>query len=163
LLTTPAGRDAFAVLLFQDLAFIPLVALVPLLTSGHAISGALPWLEVGKAVAAIVLILGGGRFLMGPLFKAIGGASSPELFTTTALLIVTATHPTTADSVGIGAVVDEATSLPAPAFYGNGHVPVRYPERAFLIVVSPTASTEYHVNATIEQFEEGIREQTVES
>jgi len=91
LLTTPAGRDAFAVLLFQDLAFIPLVALVPLLASGHTVTGELPWFEVGKGIAAIVLILGGGRFLMRPLFRAIGGASSPELFTTAALLIVTGT------------------------------------------------------------------------
>jgi monovalent cation:proton antiporter-2 (CPA2) family protein len=91
LLTTPAGRDAFAVLLFQDLAFIPLVALVPLLASGRAVTAALPWLEVGKGIAAIVLILAGGRFLMRPLFRAIGGASSPELFTTAALLIVTGT------------------------------------------------------------------------
>jgi monovalent cation:proton antiporter-2 (CPA2) family protein len=96
LLTTPAGRDAFAVLLFQDLAFIPLVALVPLLASGHAITGGLPigglpWLQAGKGLAAIALILGGGRFLMRPLFRAIGGASSPELFTTAALLIVTGT------------------------------------------------------------------------
>ena len=91
LLTTPAGRDAFAVLLFQDLAFIPLVALVPLLAAGHAMTGSLPWLEVGEGIAAIVLILAGGRFLMRPLFRAIGGASSPEMFTTAALLIVTGT------------------------------------------------------------------------
>ena len=62
LLTTPAGRDAFAVLLFQDLAFIPLVALVPLLASGHAMPADLPWLQVGKGLAAIALILGGGRY-----------------------------------------------------------------------------------------------------
>ena len=91
LLTSPAGRDAFAVLLFQDLAFIPLVALVPLLASDHAVAGGLPWLDVVKGLAAIALILGGGRYLMRPLFRAIGGASSPELFTTAALLIVTGT------------------------------------------------------------------------
>ncbi len=99
LLTTPAGRDAFAVLLFQDIAFIPLVALVPLLASGHAeptgslgeIMATLPWIQVGKGLAAIALILGGGRFLMRPLFHAIGGARSPEMFTTAALLIVTGT------------------------------------------------------------------------
>jgi monovalent cation:proton antiporter-2 (CPA2) family protein len=91
LLTTAAGRDAFAVLLFQDLAFIPMVALVPLLAGGHPMTGALPWLQVAEGVAAILLILAGGRFLMKPLFRAIGGASSPELFTTTALLIVTGT------------------------------------------------------------------------
>ncbi len=88
LLAAPAGRDAFAVLLFQDLAFIPLVALVPLLAPGHAMAGGLPWWEVAKGLAAIGLILGGGRFLVGPLFRAIGGASSPELFTTVALLLV---------------------------------------------------------------------------
>ena len=91
LLTTPAGRDAFAVLLFQDLAFIPLVALVPLLAAGPAVAHAPPWLEVAKGIAAVVLILGVGRFLMAPLFRLIGGASSPELFTTTALLLVTGT------------------------------------------------------------------------
>ena len=91
LLTSPAGRDAFAVLLFQDLAFIPLVALVPLLTVGHQAMTAVPWLEVGEGVAAVALILAGGRYAMGPLFRAIGGASSPELFTTTALLLVAGT------------------------------------------------------------------------
>jgi voltage-gated potassium channel Kch len=40
---------------------------------------------------AIVLILAGGRFLMRPFFRLLGGASSPELFTTAALLIVTGT------------------------------------------------------------------------
>ncbi len=91
LMATPAGRDGFAVLLFQDLAFIPLVALVPLLTGGHAMAGNLPWLQIGEGIAAIVLILGGGRYLMAPLFRAIGGASSPGLFVTTALLIVAGT------------------------------------------------------------------------
>jgi monovalent cation:proton antiporter-2 (CPA2) family protein len=94
LLTTPSGRDAFAVLLFQDIAFIPLVALVPLLAGGPALTETLPygaWLEVGKGVAAIVLIIAGGRYLMRPLFRVIGGASSPEIFITAALLIVTGT------------------------------------------------------------------------
>ena len=91
LLTGPAGRDGFAVLLFQDLAFIPLVALVPLLASHGAMANHLPWLEVAKGVAAIAVILIGGRFLMRPLFHAIGGAKTPEVFTATALLIVAGT------------------------------------------------------------------------
>ena len=91
LLTGPAGRDGFAVLLFQDLAFIPLVALVPLLTSHGAMANHLPWLEVAKGVGAIAAILIGGRFLMRPLFHAIGGAKTPEVFTATALLIVAGT------------------------------------------------------------------------
>lgn len=90
LLQTRAGRDGFAVLLFQDLAFIPLVALVPLL-AGRALPNQVPWWDVARAAAAIVAILVGGRFLMQPLFRAIGGARTPELFTTVALLIVTGT------------------------------------------------------------------------
>ncbi|HEY3846161.1 MAG TPA: monovalent cation:proton antiporter-2 (CPA2) family protein [Acetobacteraceae bacterium] len=88
LLQGRAGRDGFAVLLFQDLAFIPLVALVPLLATGHALPDHVPWLDVARAAAVIVVILVGGRYLMNPLFRAIGGARTPELFTTVALLIV---------------------------------------------------------------------------
>jgi monovalent cation:proton antiporter-2 (CPA2) family protein len=87
LLTTRAGRDGFSVLLFQDLAFIPIVALVPLL-AGTPLPDHVPWRDVALAVAAIVVILGGGRFLLHPLFRAIGGAKTPELFTAVALLIV---------------------------------------------------------------------------
>src|ERR1700722_17015854 len=89
LMTTPAGRDGFAVLLFQDLAFIPLVALVPLL--GGDAPHRVPWLEVAKGAAAIAAILVGGRYLMRPAFRAIGGARTPELFTILALLTVVGT------------------------------------------------------------------------
>jgi monovalent cation:proton antiporter-2 (CPA2) family protein len=88
LLTSPAGRDTFAVLLFQDLAFIPLVALVPLLGGDSSIPDHVPWHDVARAAVAIAVILVGGRFLMRPLFRAIGGAKTPEVFTTVALLIV---------------------------------------------------------------------------
>ena len=87
LMTTRAGRDGFAVLLFQDLAFIPLVALVPLLT-GTPVPDYVPWWDVARAVAAIAVILVGGRFLLRPLFRAIGGAKTPEVFTAVSLLIV---------------------------------------------------------------------------
>ena len=91
LLTSPAGRDGFAVLLFQDLAFIPLVALLPLLATGAAMPNHVPWRDVAIGLAAIAAILIGGRFLMRPLFRAIGGAKTPEVFTATALLIVAGT------------------------------------------------------------------------
>ncbi len=97
LLAGVAGRDIFAVLLFQDLAFIPLVALVPLLAPGHlpgvlnAVSHHLPWRAVLQALAAIAAILVGGRFLLPVVFRLIGGARMPEVFTATALLIVVGT------------------------------------------------------------------------
>jgi monovalent cation:proton antiporter-2 (CPA2) family protein len=87
LLPTRAGRDGFAVLLFQDLAFIPLVALVPLLATNH-VPDHVPWQDVVRAAAAVAVILVGGRFLLTPMFRAIGGARTPELFTAVALLIV---------------------------------------------------------------------------
>ena len=90
LLDTRAGRDAFAVLLFQDLAFIPLVALVPLL-AGDSVPDHVPWHDVARAALIIAIILVGGRFLLRPLFRAVGGAKTPEVFTTVALLIVAGT------------------------------------------------------------------------
>jgi monovalent cation:proton antiporter-2 (CPA2) family protein len=87
LLGTAAGRDGFAVLLFQDLAFIPLVALIPLLAGGERPEH-VPWLHVARAAAAILAILLGGRFLIRSAFRAIGGARTPEVFTALSLLTV---------------------------------------------------------------------------
>lgn len=87
-----AGRDAFSVLLLQDVAFIPLVALVPLLAGGSAASAHhVPWRSVLVAVIAVAGILAGGRFLVPRLFRLIGGARSPDIFTAMALLTVLGT------------------------------------------------------------------------
>ena len=88
LLGTSSGRDTFAVLLFQDLAFIPLVAAVPLFAGGAATPDHVPWQELARAVGAIAIILAGGRFLIRPAFRAIGGARTPEVFTALALFVV---------------------------------------------------------------------------
>jgi monovalent cation:proton antiporter-2 (CPA2) family protein len=101
LLVTRAGRDSFAVLLFQDLSFIPLVALVPLL-GGAALPDRVPWLEVARAAAAIAAILTGGRYLLRPAFRAIGGARTPEVFTVLALLVVVGTAEL-AEAAGLSA------------------------------------------------------------
>ncbi|MSP48978.1 MAG: glutathione-regulated potassium-efflux system protein KefB [Alphaproteobacteria bacterium] len=90
LLGSVAGRDSFSVLLFQDLAFIPLVAAAPLLAAG-TMPNMVPWQEVLGAIAVAVAIGGGGRFVVGPIFRAIGGARTPEVFTAMALLIVVGT------------------------------------------------------------------------
>ena len=90
LLQSRAGRDGFAVLLFQDLAFIPLVALVPL-AAQHSLPNHVPWQDVARAVAAVAVILVGGRFAVPPLIRVLGGARTPELFTTASLLIVAGT------------------------------------------------------------------------
>ena len=74
-LDTAPGRDCFAVLLFQDLSFIPLVALVPLL-AGHphlpgSLADHLPWRAVGRARLAIGAILLGGLVLLPRLFAQV--------------------------------------------------------------------------------------------
>ncbi|MCQ8277143.1 cation:proton antiporter [Acetobacteraceae bacterium KSS8] len=97
LLAGRAGRDGFAVLLFQDLSFIPLVALVPLLGLSHPRglqaldAAALPWRAVATGIAAIGAILLGGLVLLPRLFRLIGGARTPESFTAVALLTVALT------------------------------------------------------------------------
>lgn len=90
LLPSTAGRDSFAVLLFQDMAFIPLVALLPLLARAH-VPTHVPWIEVARGLLAATVILVGGSVLVRPVFRAIGGARTPEVFTATALLLVVGT------------------------------------------------------------------------
>jgi len=87
LLGKRSGRDTFAVLLFQDLAFIPLVAILPALASGD-VPDRVPWMDVLRAAAAIGVILGGGRFLLPPALRMVAGLKTPEVFTAAALLIV---------------------------------------------------------------------------
>jgi monovalent cation:proton antiporter-2 (CPA2) family protein len=90
LLQSRAGRDGFAVLLFQDLAFIPLVAIVPLLAE-QSLPDHVPWHDVAQAAAAVAVILVGGRFAIPPLIRVLGGARTREIFTTASLLIVAGT------------------------------------------------------------------------
>jgi monovalent cation:proton antiporter-2 (CPA2) family protein len=90
LMQNRAGRDGFAVLLFQDLAFIPIVALVPLLAQ-QTLPDHLPWHDVVRAAVAVAVILVGGRFVIPRLIRVLGGARTREIFTTASLLIVAGT------------------------------------------------------------------------
>jgi glutathione-regulated potassium-efflux system protein KefB len=90
-LSTRHGRAAFAILLFQDVATIPILSMVPLL-SGNGLESDVPiWLAVLKVVGAVVAVVVGGQFLLRPVLRAMAGTRIPELFTATALLIVTGT------------------------------------------------------------------------
>ncbi|GAC1629456.1 MAG: monovalent cation:proton antiporter-2 (CPA2) family protein [Nevskia sp.] len=91
-LTDRHGRAAFAILLFQDLSVIPFLALLPLLSEqGLAESGGDAWLGAGKALAALVLVVVGGRYLLRPVFRVLASTQMPEVFTAAALLTVTGT------------------------------------------------------------------------
>lgn len=83
------GRTAFAILLFQDVFAIPLLALIPLLGVAKAAEQSVPDLAaVVKAVAVILAIVIGGRFLLRPLFRVVARTKAVEVFTASALLVV---------------------------------------------------------------------------
>ena len=91
-LTTGFGRLAFAILLFQDLAAIPLLALIPLLGEAKAASQSAPPLEaVLRAIGMIALVVIGGRLLLRQLFRAVAWTKMGEVFTATSLLVVVGT------------------------------------------------------------------------
>lgn len=82
------GRLAFGVLLFQDLAFVPFLALAGVLAAPQeqyttvAIA-----LAVGKAAVALLVVLASGRWLLRPLFHEIAANNAPELFTFAVLFV----------------------------------------------------------------------------
>jgi len=87
---SPYGRQAFAILLFQDLAAIPLIAAVPLLATASSKHG-FDLYAVGRTVGAIVLVMVGGRYLLRPVFRFVAKADTVEVSTATALLVVMGT------------------------------------------------------------------------
>jgi glutathione-regulated potassium-efflux system protein KefB len=90
-LTTGYGRLAFAILLFQDLVAIPLLALIPLLGEAKAAAQSAPsLLAVAKAMGAILALLIGGRYLLRTVFRIVARTHLVEVFTATALLVVAA-------------------------------------------------------------------------
>jgi glutathione-regulated potassium-efflux system ancillary protein KefC/glutathione-regulated potassium-efflux system protein KefB len=91
-LTTRHGRSSFAILLFQDLAVIPLLALIPLLGVGEGIpSGGQAWLAALQAVGVIALVVVSGRYLLRPVLHVIAASRIQEIFTAAALLTVIGT------------------------------------------------------------------------
>jgi len=103
LIKTDAGQSAFSVLLFQDIAVIPMLALMPLLAvktvpviaAANGSHSSTTWVEGlpawGQAVAVIGVmsaIIIGGMFLIRPFFRAVARTKLRELFTAAALLLV---------------------------------------------------------------------------
>jgi len=105
LLNTDGGQRSFAVLLFQDLAVIPMLAVFPLLASGGAgtnpaaaqehgaswVEGLPGWAETLVVLAAVGFVVLAGRFLVPRVFRAIARVRLREIFTAAALLLVIGT------------------------------------------------------------------------
>jgi glutathione-regulated potassium-efflux system ancillary protein KefC len=87
-LKTPSGNSAFGILLFQDMAAIPLIALVPLLAGVGRGEGGPFWLKLATAAAAIAGVVVIGRYLTRPVLRLIAKVNLRELFTAFALLLV---------------------------------------------------------------------------
>ena len=93
LLPTSSGQAGFSILLFQDVAAIPILALLPLLggvAEANDTAAAGRWLEAGKILAVIGGIVLGGRLLLRPLLRWIAKSKTPEIFTAASLLLVVA-------------------------------------------------------------------------
>ena len=99
---TSAGQHAFSVLLFQDIAFIPILAAMPLLALGAGLSaGPVPsdhsatwltglpvWVQAAAVLGVVGAIALAGRYVTGPVFRFIARARLREVFTAAALLLI---------------------------------------------------------------------------
>lgn len=103
--SSPVGRSAFAMLLFEDLAIVPIIfalgALAPH-AQAEGFAGLLTTLGAGGLVIAGMLVL--GRFVLPPLFAQAARTKSPELFLSVSLLVVIAASLATA-AAGLSPIV----------------------------------------------------------
>jgi monovalent cation:proton antiporter-2 (CPA2) family protein len=86
----PHGQKAFAILLLQDLAIVPLLALVALLSPVDTGSDGPLWLSAVKMLGAVAAVVLTGRYLLSPIFRVLASAGAHEVMTAAALLIVIA-------------------------------------------------------------------------
>jgi len=103
LMRSSAGQNSFSVLLFQDLAVIPILAVLPLLSfhgAGQPAADRMPvgwmdqlpgWAKTLAVLAAVALVIFTGRTLVRPVLRYVASTRLRELFTATALLLVVAT------------------------------------------------------------------------
>ena len=92
LMPTSSGKAGFSILLFQDVAAIPILALLPLLgavlASNEVLAQSNRALEALKIIAVIGGIILGGRLLLRPVLRWIAKSDTPEIFTAASLLLV---------------------------------------------------------------------------
>ena len=83
------GQSGFAILLFQDMAVVPVLALIPMLAVGA--SDTTDWSMIAIRVGGVAALLLGGRYLLRPLFRMIANTGVREVFTAAARLVVLGT------------------------------------------------------------------------
>jgi glutathione-regulated potassium-efflux system ancillary protein KefC len=92
-MATTSGEAILSVSLLQDIAAIPILALLPFLAVGVGGEGGAGggWLGAAKAIGTIAIIILGGRLLLRPALRWIAKSETPEIFTAASLLLVVAT------------------------------------------------------------------------
>ncbi|PJZ56290.1 monovalent cation:proton antiporter-2 (CPA2) family protein [Leptospira barantonii] len=110
-LNTAHGRSAFAILLFQDLAVIPIMAMLPFLAESAADPGSQGGMkQILFAVGTILAVILAGRFLARPLFRLVASTGNHEIFTALSLLIV----------IGVSLLMDQVgLSMALGSFLGG--------------------------------------------
>ncbi|MDZ4371376.1 MAG: monovalent cation:proton antiporter-2 (CPA2) family protein [Phenylobacterium sp.] len=91
---TDAGQRAVSILLLEDLAVVPLLAMVAILASfaGGPVESSQPmWVSVAIALGCIAVVIAAGRWLLNPLFQILAGTGAREIMTAAALLVVLGT------------------------------------------------------------------------
>jgi K+:H+ antiporter len=108
-LNTLTGRTCFAILLFQDLAVVPVLFAIGALDPANRAAGAAGLgLAIGQAALAVAVIVALGRLVLRPLFRSVARTQSAELFVAACLLVVLATGLVTSAaglSMPLGALI----------------------------------------------------------
>ncbi|MEP3199861.1 MAG: monovalent cation:proton antiporter-2 (CPA2) family protein [Lentilitoribacter sp.] len=84
------GQKTFSILLFQDIAIVPLIAMVAILAPGSSESNGVEWNSIYIAIIAVVLLILAGRYLLNPLFQMIASTGAKEAMIAAALFVVLA-------------------------------------------------------------------------
>ncbi len=128
------GRTSFAILLMQDLAVVPLLALIPLLTTPNFSLTEDIGFALAESLFILTLVILVGRYLLHPLLHRVALAGNPEIFTASALLLVLGTALVTEHaglSMAMGAFL--AGLLISDSFYRHQVIAEIHPFRGILL------------------------------
>ncbi|WP_052122455.1 monovalent cation:proton antiporter-2 (CPA2) family protein [Chelonobacter oris] len=85
---TPGGQQALSILLLEDLAIVPMLAVVAFLSPNHSAESGVNWGSICLAVTALSILIAAGKWLLNPLFAILAAAKAREVMTAAALLVV---------------------------------------------------------------------------
>jgi glutathione-regulated potassium-efflux system protein KefB len=85
---TPSGQKIVSVLLLEDLAIVPLLALVAILAPAAVHETTSRWIGIGIALGSVVALVLAGRYVLNPVFRVLAAAKAREVMTAAALLVV---------------------------------------------------------------------------